>query len=1210
MEESLTFGNDTLQRQINRRLEGYEERFDSMLESSQKALSELTTSHGKYIKASSKSLIALEEQADELKAMKSSLDVYQKELKKVNITLTEDQAKMLKKMKRELSKAIRDSNNVLVENADSMEQMLKAQRDLSQRVQKGLKSNLESSDKIWARFEKSRLSSSKKRYADMLEEEARAMSDRLSWMSEYYETYHDKLTEEELEFFDEEYKIYKQRAEELEDLVKLAGAEITNSVSSSINNLLDRVRDIAIVSAAQDALGNDIDSYIENKHQLLARTGANFDYKTYRGQVNNAPLESNILSRNEYSEIYSDIVKETRMQNMNEVSYFAQDMAEQFKAYGLSAGSLDRIMWADKNSGMQNQSYRKISNIAAALEDNENLYVDATKLLSSINENIDSIAWLQYEDRDTYEKMYKSIATIEAISESSAVKGTEELMSSMMELEALSSNAYDLRDNELAKQLIAFTSATDYEDLAQRMQTPEEMTKLITEYQNYFKGMDEATLYAYAKSGQTPWNTVAEMKGFINDDLSGYIENAITTANEAAASEESLTGGKAQSANTWMGALKNTMSGIFGRVGDVFGELDVNALNLAAKLTVIRSSIDMWHDLKDSKLWGNLLDSAFGKGVGNFFSGVTAGAGNALSSIPSLISSSASSLLSALGPLVLIAALLGTIALAAKLSEKSDIRTEELYKDVKIPNNASKSENLKGKEGNKTYNIKDVVEGYHTEAEDKGTDLLAGSVDDSQMLADLAIMGWVTLEDSNGDGAIDSHSWVGKVYDSESMGILREDFNDPSTWKVYDAFNGHVIDPINGQTDEIIPGYAKGLSNVPNNGFAYLHQGEAVLTKSQAVNARADGGIKALDRLNNHEFEEDTVEGLYSSLFILKSIRDILSESALQDEEYYKDEKKERKKGSGFSSGSSGSFLSNLTGGLFGGSSVVGSVANTVSDTFNNVVDTVVETVKGSSERTSNTNSLLGTTDDFRVQDLGSWSMPNVDDLNDWIASVAPSDSPFIGKAQAFLNAAGETGLDPRYLIAHAGLESGWGTDYKALASNNYYGYGAFDSNVSNMYKYSYDSLEDGILGIASKIANGYYNKGQKSLYQMRWNNGVHQYATDELWDTKIAEILSTAPENTEYKSVLSEYAQGTPWVSSDQVAVIHQGEMIVPAGDNPFNSPIAGMMGSDNSDVVEIVRWMVSVMSSKFDAILGNMSKSNRASVPFNSDMAYIYSR
>jgi hypothetical protein len=90
----------------------------------------------------------------------------------------------------------------------------------------------------------------------------------------------------------------------------------------------------------------------------------------------------------------------------------------------------------------------------------------------------------------------------------------------------------------------------------------------------------------------------------------------------------------------------------------------------------------------------------------------------------------------------------------------------------------------------------------------------------------------------------------------------------------------------------------------------------------------------------------------------------------------------------------------------------------------------------------------------------------------------------------------------------------------------------------------------------------------------------------------------------------LSEFAQGTPWLPEDQVAVIHQGEMIVPADNNPFNSPISSF-NADNSDVVEIVKWMAGVLSTKLDALIAGTGRANmRARIQENSDIGYVYSR
>lgn len=55
-------------------------------------------------------------------------------------------------------------------------------------------------------------------------------------------------------------------------------------------------------------------------------------------------------------------------------------------------------------------------------------------------------------------------------------------------------------------------------------------------------------------------------------------------------------------------------------------------------------------------------------------------------------------------------------------------------------------------------------------------------------------------------------------------------------------------------------------------------------------------------------------------------------------------------------------------------------------------------------------------------------------------------------------------------------------------------------------------------------------------------------------------------------------YDTGTPWVPNDQIALIHKGEMIVPASANPVNN--SSNSGSDDStidDLIQVVKWGVS---------------------------------
>ena len=154
-------------------------------------------------------------------------------------------------------------------------------------------------------------------------------------------------------------------------------------------------------------------------------------------------------------------------------------------------------------------------------------------------------------------------------------------------------------------------------------------------------------------------------------------------------------------------------------------------------------------------------------------------------------------------------------------------------------------------------------------------------------------------------------------------------------------------------------------------------------------------------------------------------------------------------------------------------------------------------------------------TDSAKTTDLGTTvSGVTADSLNKWIASKTGGNSGMDGLGSTFIKAGEESGLDPRYLVAHAGLESGWGSSQLSKSGNadtgNWFGIGAFDSNPSNGENYGL-----GIVGGAKWIADNYYKQGQTTVDSMRNNNGVHQYATDPNWDEKIASIMESSKEFT-----------------------------------------------------------------------------------------------
>lgn len=172
--------------------------------------------------------------------------------------------------------------------------------------------------------------------------------------------------------------------------------------------------------------------------------------------------------------------------------------------------------------------------------------------------------------------------------------------------------------------------------------------------------------------------------------------------------------------------------------------------------------------------------------------------------------------------------------------------------------------------------------------------------------------------------------------------------------------------------------------------------------------------------------------------------------------------------------------------------------------------------------------------------------------LDAYIASTQKGRTGTLyGKGQDILDAANAQGIDAVYLLAHAIIESGWGTSslsagnfWEAHTFNgvaypegnyyNFFGWGAFDSNPYNSgMNYAqmngWDSVGAALAGGAEVITDGYIRSGRKltgysgdasqnTLYEMRWDyeytmaKGVvssHRYATDAGWATNIATIMA-----------------------------------------------------------------------------------------------------
>ncbi|MCM3668095.1 N-acetylglucosaminidase [Mesobacillus maritimus] len=178
--------------------------------------------------------------------------------------------------------------------------------------------------------------------------------------------------------------------------------------------------------------------------------------------------------------------------------------------------------------------------------------------------------------------------------------------------------------------------------------------------------------------------------------------------------------------------------------------------------------------------------------------------------------------------------------------------------------------------------------------------------------------------------------------------------------------------------------------------------------------------------------------------------------------------------------------------------------------------------------------------DSLQFLDLSQSANINVDEVNEKILNQKGILS---GKAQVFVDGATMHGVNEIYLISHALLETGNGgsslangievgkdskgdivlvnsTNRSSLndikTTYNMYGIGAKDvcpieCGAAYAYNAGWFTPDDAIIGGAEFIGSGYIDRGQNTLYKMRWNPDFaakykyasHQYATDIGWAHK-----------------------------------------------------------------------------------------------------------
>lgn len=233
--------------------------------------------------------------------------------------------------------------------------------------------------------------------------------------------------------------------------------------------------------------------------------------------------------------------------------------------------------------------------------------------------------------------------------------------------------------------------------------------------------------------------------------------------------------------------------------------------------------------------------------------------------------------------------------------------------------------------------------------------------------------------------------------------------------------------------------------------------------------------------------------------------------------------------------------------------------------------------------------------------------------LNNWVRAKSPG-SPFNGQGNVFMEAQKQSGLDARYILAHAALESAWGKSSIAKKYNNYFGIGAFDNDPNNAKNFSNSGLASGIINGAKWIAKNYYNSAYKqtTLYKMRNNNGVHQYATDPNWHNKIANIMKgseryTSPSGPSSTKTVTQTVTESKQVDKDTNLKGYKyddGRFFVDKDGRVCDREANAIWAKPNTKGKYLTRIYESEATSQktlFDECLGQLKKNNEPEVSYD---------
>jgi hypothetical protein len=125
------------------------------------------------------------------------------------------------------------------------------------------------------------------------------------------------------------------------------------------------------------------------------------------------------------------------------------------------------------------------------------------------------------------------------------------------------------------------------------------------------------------------------------------------------------------------------------------------------------------------------------------------------------------------------------------------------------------------------------------------------------------------------------------------------------------------------------------------------------------------------------------------------------------------------------------------------------------------------------------------------------------------IDEVLGATTPLPPLGAAFMRVERAEGINARYFVAHAMLESGWGTSAIATYKHNLFGYNAYDRDPWKHAK-RFANHARGVATVAEILRRSYLTPGGRRWYGFTTLRGINRYyASDIHWADKVAVLAN-----------------------------------------------------------------------------------------------------